>query len=453
MTVRPMIQNITDLSRKLEKGAVRSADLVAEVLDRIAGPDGQDGRVFLSTYAVAALAEAEWIDAARAKGLALPRNAGVPIAIKDLFDVKGEVTRAGSRVLDTQAPAEADAEIVRRLRRAGFVIIGKTNMTEFAYSGLGMNAHFGTPRNPRDTTADRIPGGSSSGAGVAVAAGLVPAAIGTDTGGSCRIPAAFCGTVGFKPTSTRVPKDGTVPLSKTLDCIGPLATSVSCCAVLDSVLAGGEGEDEPSFPEGGLRLGVLEGYVTEHLDAQVGAAFQVMLTRLSRRGVRLTPLTIAELAELPKINAKGGLVGAEAHAWHAPLLETRADFYDPWVRERFSAGQSQTAEDYIRVVEARARMRALVAERQMPFDALILPTVQIVAPTMESLADSAVSGPTNLLCLRNTAVGNFLDLPAISIPCQDEGALPVGAMLMGRTGDDRRLLSIARGLEGTIRGH
>ncbi len=448
-----MIQNITDLSRKLDTGALKSADLVAEALDRIAGPEGQEGRVFLSVYDAAARAQAEWLDTARAKGIPLPRHAGIPIAVKDLFDVKGEVTRAGSRVLDGQPPAEADAAIVLRLRRAGFVIVGKTNMTEFAYSGLGMNAHFGTPRNPRDTTADRIPGGSSSGAGVAVAAGLVPAAIGTDTGGSCRIPAAFCGVVGFKPTSSRVPKEGTVPLSRTLDCIGPLATSVSCCAVLDSVLAGGEGEDVPSFPEGGLRLGVLEGYVTEHLDSGVGAAFQAMLTRLSRRGVRLTPLTIGELADLPKINAKGGLVGAEAHAWHAPLLETRADFYDPWVRERFSAGRSQTAEDYIRVIEARARLRALVAERQAPFDALLLPTVQIVAPTIESLADSAVSAPVNLLCLRNTAVGNFLDLPAISIPCHDEGALPVGAMLMGRTGDDRRLLSIARGLEGTIRGH
>lgn len=448
-----MIQNITDLARKLDKGAVTSAALVAEALDRIAGPGGQDGRVFLSTYPEAAMAQAEWIDAARAKGVPLPRHAGIPIAIKDLFDVKGEVTRAGSRALDTQAPATADAAIVRHLRRAGFVIVGKNNMTEFAYSGLGMNPHFGTPRNPRDAAAERIPGGSSSGAGVAVAAALVPAAIGTDTGGSCRIPAAFCGTVGFKPTSTRVSKDGTVPLSKTLDCIGPLATSVSCCAVLDSVLSGGEGEDEASFPEGGLRLGVLEGYVTEHVDSGVGASFQAMLTRLSRRGVRLVPLTIAELAELPKINAKGGLVGAEANAWHAPLMETRGEFYDPWVRERFSAGRSQTAEDYIRVIEARAKMRALVAEKQLPFDALILPTVQIVAPTIDSLRDAAVSVPTNLLCLRNTAVGNFLDLPAISIPCQDEGALPVGAMLMGRTGEDRLLLSIARGLEGTIRGH
>lgn len=447
-----MIQNITDLTRKLGSGALKSTDLVAEALERIADPAGQGGSAFLSVYAEAAMTQARWIDAARADGVPLPAFAGVPVAIKDLFDVAGEVTRAGSRTLDDRPPATADAVIVHRLRRAGFVIVGKNNMTEFAYSGLGVNAHFGTPLNPRDTSVARIPGGSSSGAGVAVAAGMVPAAIGTDTGGSCRIPAAFCGIVGFKPTSTRVPKDGCVPLSKTLDCIGPLAADVTGCAVLDDILAGGEGADVASFPEGGLRIAVLGGYVSEHMDAAVGAAFEAMLARLSRRGVRLMPLTIAELADLPRINAKGGLVGAEAHAWHAPILARRAEFYDPWVRERFGAGRSQTAEDYIRVVEERAAMRALVGERMLPFDALILPTVQIVPPTLESLGDAAVSNATNLLCLRNTAVGNFLDLPAISIPCQSDGALPVGAMLMGRTGEDRRLLSIARGLEGTIRG-
>ena len=447
-----MIQNLTDLSRKLNRGSLKSADLVQEALSRIADPAGQGDVVFLRSYPDAARAQADWIDAARAKGIALPPFAGVPLAIKDLFDVKGEVTTAGSRVLDEEPPATADATIVARLRAAGFVILGKNNMTEFAYSGLGINAHFGTPRNPHDKAAYRIPGGSSSGAAVAVAEGMVPAAIGTDTGGSCRIPAAFCGVVGFKPTSTRVPKDGTVPLSKSLDCIGPFANSVSDCAVLDSILSGGAGEDVESFPEGGLRLAVLDGYVTEQLDDTVGAAYEKMLTRLSSRGVRLMPLTIDELAELPKINSKGGLVGAEAYAWHKPFLETRAAFYDPWVRDRFSAGQSQTAEDYIRTVEARAKMRALVARKTDAFDALILPTVQIVAPTLESLADPAKSAATNLLCLRNTAVGNFLDLPAISIPCQGEGALPVGAMLMGRTGGDRRLLSIARGLEGTIRG-
>lgn len=448
-----MIQNITDLSRKLARGAVQSQALVAEAFARIEDPEGEGARAFLSTCRDTALAQAAWYDEARARGLPVPRFAGVPLAIKDLFDVKGEVTRAGSRVLDDQPPAAQDAPIVARLRAAGFVIVGKNNMTEFAYSGLGANGHFGTPRNPHDSAVARLPGGSSSGAGVAVATAMVPAAIGTDTGGSCRIPAAFCSVVGFKPTSTRVPRAGAIPLSKSLDCIGPFATSVSCCAVLDDILAGGPGDDVPSFPEGGLRLGVLGGYVTEHMDETVARAFEQMLARLSGRGVRLSPVEMTQLADLPRINAKGGLVGAEAYAWHKPFVERCPEHYDPWVLSRFDAGRSQTAQEYIAVIEARAHMRALVAEKQAHFDALILPTVQIVPPTLDEVADPEAANRLNLLCLRNTAVGNFLDLPSISIPCQQTGSLPVGAMLMGRTGEDRQLLSIARGLEGLIRGH
>jgi aspartyl-tRNA(Asn)/glutamyl-tRNA(Gln) amidotransferase subunit A len=332
-------------------------------------------------------------------------------------------------------------------------VVGKNNMTEFAYSGLGVNAHFGTPRNPHDRTVERIPGGSSSGAAVAVAEAMVPAAIGTDTGGSCRIPAAFCGVVGFKPTSERVPKTGSVPLSTTLDCIGPLASSVSCCAVLDSILSGGVGSDVDSHPEGGLRLGVLEGYATDEMDATVADAYQAALTRLSRRGVRLTPVTLPELAELPRINGKGGFVGAEAYAWHREHLEARPELYDPWVRQRFDAGKSQSAADYIGLGEHRRRIRASVAGRQQLFDALILPAVQIAPPALADLTDAAQSSRINLLCLRNTAIGNFLDLPAISIPCHGAGSLPVGAMLMGESGADRRLLAIARGLEHVVRGH
>lgn len=447
-----MIQNLIDLSRKLANDKVTSASLVDAALVVIDDPAGQGARAFLSVYREAALAEARLVDQAREAGLSLPRFAGVPLAIKDLFDVAGETTRAGSRVLDHLAPATRDADAVALLRRAGFVILGKTNMTEFAYSGLGVNPHFPAPQNPCDSAVARVPGGSSSGAAVAVAQGMVPAAIGTDTGGSCRIPAAFCGVVGFKPTSDRVSRRGTVPLSTTLDCIGPLATSVSCCAVLDSVLSGGRGEDVASFPEGGLRIGVLEGYVTEHLDDMVARAYRETLTRLSARGVRLSPFTVPELSELPAINAKGGYVGAEAYAWHADLLATRGDLYDPWVRARFDAGKSQSAADYIGLAGHRARLRQAAFGKMEMFDAVLLPTVQIVPPTLAELADAGHSVKTNLLCLRNTAVGNFLDVPAISIPCFGAGTLPVGMMLMGLGGADRRLLSIARGLEQTIRG-
>ena len=213
-------------------------------------------------YAERARAEADSIDAARAKGAALPRFAGVPLAIKDFFDVGGEPTRAGSRALAGAPPASADAETMALVRRAGFVIVGKTNMTEFAYGALGVNPHYGTPLSPWDREHGHIPGGSTSGGAVAVADAMVPAALGTDTGGSCRIPAAFCGIVGFKPTQSRVSLEGVLPLAPSLDFVGPLATSASCCAALDSILSGGLGADEPPAELAGLTIGVIEGMST-----------------------------------------------------------------------------------------------------------------------------------------------------------------------------------------------
>lgn len=447
-----MVNNLSDLSHKLIVGDLCSRDLVEETISACVEAGDERAKIFLSTYEDAARVQADWIDRGRKNGIDLPPYAGIPIAIKDLFDVKGEVTRAGSRVLDENAQASRDADVVRRLRTAGFVVVGKNNMTEFAYSGLGVNAHFGTPVNPLDEETARIPGGSSSGAAVAVSRSMVPAAIGSDTGGSCRIPAAFCGTVGFKPTSTRVSKCGIIPLSHTFDCVGPLANSVSCTAILDSILSGGDGDDVESFPNDGIRIGVLDGYVTEKVDETVGAAYQEALTRLAKFGVRLTPLKIPQLGRLPEINSKGGIVGAEAYAWHKRYLETRAEFYDPWIRARFDAGKSQSAAEYIEVIHERKKLQDLVDERQSPFDALALPTVQIIPPTFEELEDFDHSNEVNLLCLRNAAVGNFLDLPAISVPCNEEGSLPVGLMLFGHRGQDRRLLSIAHGLEQVIRG-
>jgi aspartyl-tRNA(Asn)/glutamyl-tRNA(Gln) amidotransferase subunit A len=445
------MQNLLDLKRRLESGKTLSRDLVEESLAKIEDPAGEGARSFVAVNSSRARKEADLVDEARRHGLPAPDLAGVPISIKDSFDCRGEVTRAASRVLENEPPAVKDADAVAALRRAGFIVVGRNNMTEFAYSGLGVNAHFGTPLNPFERTVGRIPGGSTSGGAVAVSDGMAPAALGTDTGGSCRIPAAFCGVVGFKPTARRVSRRGAIPLSETLDSVGPLASSVSCCAILDSVLSAGTVADEDSHPEVGLCLGVIEGYVDEKLDDAVAAAYSATLTRLSQRGVRLKPVSIPELAELPKINRNGGLISAEAYAWHRTLLETRAELYDPWVRARFEAGRAQSAADYIDVWHARARMIDRVGKRSRMFDALLLPTVQIVAPTIESVKDPAISTAINLLCLRNTAIGNFLDRPAISIPCHPPGSAPVGCMLMGETMEDRRLLSIARGLEWAIR--
>ena len=273
---------LIELQRRLSAGETTARGLVEESLAKIEAPKGEGRRAFLTVYAERARNEADLIDSARTKGVPLPAFAGVPISIKDLFDTAGEPTRAASRVLDGEPPASADADAVKLVRRAGFIVIGKNNMTEFAYSGLGLNQHFPGPRSPFEREKGRAPGGSTSGGAVAVADGMVPATLGSDTGGSCRIPAAFCGVVGFKPTSQRVSKRGVFPLSETLDSVGPLAASVSCCAMIDSILSGGDGADAEPFPAAGLRLGVVEGFVDEDLEPEVAQSFSAALTRLAR---------------------------------------------------------------------------------------------------------------------------------------------------------------------------
>jgi aspartyl-tRNA(Asn)/glutamyl-tRNA(Gln) amidotransferase subunit A len=440
------------LAEGLRTGALRSRDLVEEALGRIEAPGGQGSFVYLAVYSEGARKAADLCDRARAEGRELPPLAGIPISIKDLFDVAGDVTRAGSLALDGEPPARADAEAVRRLWQAGLIVLGKTNMTEFAFSGLGINPHFGTPANPADETEARIPGGSSSGAAVSVASRMAAAAIGTDTGGSVRIPAAFCGLTGFKSTQGRVPREGVFPLAGTLDSIGPIARSVSCCARLDSILSGGSGSDAPPVPLAGTRLGVVASAVTGAEDAVVAEAMAAALERLAAAGARLMPVKIPEFDALPALNRMGGIVGAEAFALHRARLERAGGRYDPFVRARIEASRGMSAADYIHLLEARARIRRAVAERAAGVDALVLPTVPIVAPRFADLAAPEAAVAINRLCLRHTALANFLDVPAITLPCQREGALPVGLMLMGRTGADRRLLALSAGLEAVVRG-
>ncbi|WP_281352687.1 amidase [Skermanella pratensis] len=331
----PTVQTIASLAADLAAGRTTSLKLTEAAFDRIADPAGEGARVFiLADIAVnraAALAQAEASDRLRKAGIVPSPLAGLPISVKDLFDIAGQVTTAGSAVLKDAAPAAADAPVVARLRAAGAVIVGRTNMTEFAFSGLGVNPHYGTPGNPRDR--DRIPGGSSSGAAVSVTDGMAAAAIGSDTGGSVRIPAAFCGLAGFKPTQARVPRTGALPLSRTLDTVGPLARSVACCALLDAVLAG----ESPAMPNAvpdaapvaGLRLAVPQEIVLDGLDATVSAAFSDALSRLSGAGARITDLSVPALARIPAVNAKGGFVTSEALAWHKDLIASRGAGYDP----------------------------------------------------------------------------------------------------------------------------
>jgi aspartyl-tRNA(Asn)/glutamyl-tRNA(Gln) amidotransferase subunit A len=442
---------IADAAADLAAGRTSAVALVEEALARIADPTGEGSRAFIAVQAEAARAAARAMDALRAAGRAPSPFAGIPISIKDLYDQAGVVTRGGSVALADATPAAATAVSVARLERAGFVVLGRTNMTEFAFSGLGVNPHYGTPLSPWDRATGRIPGGSSAGAAVATADGMGFAGLGSDTGGSCRIPAALCGIVGWKPTARRVTLEGTLPLSATLDSLGPLARSVACCAVVDSVMAG-----DPIWspglplPVAGLRLGVLQGYVTGDWDRHVTAAFERALSRLSAAGARIETLTVPELDDIPKANAAGGFAASEAWAWHRHLVARKRDAYDPLILKRILRGEAMSAADYIALVRERARIIAAIAPRTAPFDAVVMPTVPLIPPALSEVAEESEYGRINLLMLRNTTIGNFLDRCAISLPCHREGEPPVGFMLMGETMGDAKLFSVAQAVESAL---
>lgn len=443
---------LSELARKLEKGEATSLSLVTQYLETIEKSDDPNSPVFLALDRDRALADAQRVDDLRAEGKSPSPLAGIPISIKALFDVEGLVTTAGSTVLKSAAPARQDAEIVKRLRAAGLIILGHTNMTEFAYSGLGINPHYGTPANPADPTTPRIPGGSSSGAAVSVARNMAAAAIGTDTGGSCRIPAALCGLTGFKPTASRVPLDGAYPLSKSLDSIGPIGASVECCALLDAIMAG----DQPAAPDqvkpSKLKLAVLVNYVTDDVEAAVSHAFSVAIDRLADAGVTIEEIRLEDLDRLPELNARGGIVAHEALMVHQELLASSAELYDPRVSVRIEKALQQEPGEYERLLDIRQEMIKAANSATASYDAVIFPTTPFVAPTLAELEDEQAYGRANLLALRNPTVANFLDRCAVSIPIPVGGGMPVGMNLMGSHGGDRSLLGVAHSAEAILRG-
>jgi aspartyl-tRNA(Asn)/glutamyl-tRNA(Gln) amidotransferase subunit A len=417
-----------------------SRERLEQALAHIADPQGEGARTCLSVYADSARAAADAADTRTAQGVSLGPLDGAIVSIKDLFDVAGEPTRAGSKILaEEAAPAVADAAVVQRLRAAGAIIVAKTSMTEFAFSGIGVNPHFGTPANPRDRS--RVPGGSSSGAPVAVADGMCDIAIGTDTGGSVRVPAALCGVVGFKPSRQRVLTDGAFPLSKTLDSVGPLAKSVADCAKADAVMAGESFSPIEPLALAGLRFGIAEGLPLDRLDDTVSTAFAATLARLDDAGVRLTRETLALFDDMAGINAKGGIAPPEACAVHRDRMARRAADIDPNIRIRIERGCAVTEADYAAMLRDRAHLVQAMDARLSALDVLVMPTTSIVAPTIAEVADPKVFSARNAAVLRNTSIGNFFDLCAISLPLA--APLPVGLMLMARNGQDRRLLSIA----------
>ncbi len=445
-------QPLAHWQAELAAGRATSSALTEQALD--AALNGSEARAtFIAVHADTARATARAIDGMRQAGVPLPPLAGIPITVKDLFDQQGQVTRAGSRVLENAPAASADSVVVQRLRAAGLVIVGRTNMTEFAYSGLGLNPHHGTPRNPWDRETGRIPGGSSSGAAISVTDGMGAAAIGTDTGGSVRIPSALCGLTGFKPTARRVPLQGALPLSAALDSIGPLARSVDCCVQLDAVLSASSPVDTRSATLAGATLALPRTVVRDGMDAVVAAAFEHACAALTAAGARIVDIEIPEFAELAQLNSLGGYTAAEAWAWHAKLIEQSGSEYDPRVMMRIRRGATMTAAQFIELEAARVRWIAAVEQRIAAANAhaLVLPTVPVVAPPIALLRDSDEAyGAANILILRNSTLINFLDGCALSLPCHRKGDAPVGLMLAAPGGRDAALLALGAGAESAL---
>ena len=443
--------SLASLKAALAAGRVSSRALVEDCIGRIQAPEGEGQRVYVRLDLAGARARADAIDRRRQGGAAALPLAGIPISVKDLFDVAGQTTSAGSRVLAEQPPAAEDAPAIARLQAAGLILLGRTNMTEFAYSGLGLNPHHGTPLNPYDRASGRIPGGSSSGAAVSVSDGMALAGIGTDTGGSCRIPAALCGLVGFKPTARRIDRRGVYPLAFSLDSVGVLGHTPACCQALDALMAGETAAPEPAPDVRSLRLGVLRNLVLEDIEDAVANAFEQALVRLRQAGVTLIDVNLSLLNELPGMNAQGGMAAAEAWALHRARLARQADEYDPRVRARIEQGATHTAADYIDLLQFRRRLIAETNRQTADLDAVLYPTAPIVAPPLAGCDNDSEYSRLNVLLLRNTAIANFLDRCALSLPVHEPDAPPVGLHLMGPTMSDARLLAIGARLQPVLR--
>jgi len=442
------------LSAELAAKRTTSAFLVEQALSRIYDTGGEGSRAFVKVYAEAARAEAEASDRLRAAGVVRSPVEGIPVSVKDLFDVSGDVTLAGSKALATAPPATADAPAVARLRAAGAVVVGRTHMVEFAFGGVGLNAHFDAPRNPYDRGAGRIPGGSSSGAAVAVADGMCAMSLGSDTRGSVRIPSALCGVVGFKPTQARVPRDGSFPLSYTLDSVGPLARSVECCAVFDAILAGSPPATAAApapLPVNSLTLLLPRCSATEGLQPHVESCFRRAVDKLAAAGARVVEQDEPLLTRAQALFANGGFAGAEAFHIHRALLEEHEAEYDPLVASRIGLGSSFTAADYIQLGFDRKALINEVAEAMRPFDAMLLPTVKSVAPTIaEASSSTEVYTRINLEMLHNPGLINIVDGCAATLPCHSSDEAPVGLMVSGIGGSDRHVLAVARSIEACI---
>ena len=409
--------------------------------------------VFIRRFDTMARAAAVAVDTQHASGAPLPALAGLAVSVKDLFDVHGHAATAGAAVLGDRHAAACDAPAVARLRQAGAALVGHTNMTEFAFSGVGINPHHGTPVNPVTQRIDgeaRIPGGSTSGGAVSVATGAAWAALGSDTGGSIRIPAALQGLVGFKNTARLVPTEGAIPLSTTLDTVCAITRSVRDAVVLHEVLAG-RIVQRSGHALKAMRFAVPGTSMLDGLDATVATAFERAIAELRAAGASIEDIALPELTELSGIQSTGGFSAAESWAWHRQLLSTREAEYDRRVAMRIRRGERMTAADYIDLLNARRDWIEQMQTATRGFDAMLSPTSPIVAPRIADLqASDDAFFAANALLLRNPSVVNMLDGCALSLPCHREGDMPVGLMIWGHAMADDAILDASLAIEAAL---
>lgn len=447
------IGTVKDLASALREGRRDPVDLLSEVFDRI--DSHGDPALFIRTLRPRAEAEARAARERLQSGNPASLVDGVPLAWKDLFDLKGSVTTAGSAVLRGAAPAAADAALVNAAARAGMVNVGTVNMTEFAYSGIGLNPHYGTPRNPRDATVARSPGGSSSGSGAVVAAGIVPVSMGTDTGGSIRIPASFNGVVGYKTSVGHYPMEGVFPLSRSLDTLGPLAQTVADCVLTDAALRGLRAPMVAPAPLDALDFVIPDTHMMDDLAPAVAANFDAAVARLDKAGARLRQIALPELREVVDLMGRyGPLASAEAmDVHHERLAGPEVDQIDPRVVRRIRMADGMSAVDLIRLMRGRRDWISRINDR-LGNAILICPTTPTVAMPIAPLeADVEVFFHHNFRTLRNTAIGNFLDWCGLSIPSgQDSDAMPTGFMMCAPHGQDRAVLAAGLAIEPLVRG-
>jgi aspartyl-tRNA(Asn)/glutamyl-tRNA(Gln) amidotransferase subunit A len=444
--------SVASLSRDLAAGKTSSRELTEQALARIADPQGEGARAVVKAYAESARADADYADRLRKSGALRSPVDGLPVTVKDLFDVAGDVTRAGSAILRDAPAARADAAAVARLRAAGAILIGRTNMVEFAFGVVGLNPHYGTPKNPWDRKTGRVPGGSSSGAAVAVADGMGVMALGSDTRGSIRLPAALCGVTGFKPTVRRVPREGAFPLSYTLDSVGPLANSVACCAAYDAILAGEPDARLAALPVRGLRLMLPKSSALEDLDREVQKSFFDAIEIISNSGAAITEVAMPAFDRQAVYFKNGGFAAAEAYAIHRQWSARGAE-YDARVARRVTLGKDIAGWELVELGLLREAYMKEVAAAAAPFDAILMPTCPCIAPGIaEADASDEAYFRWNGRILRNAGLVNFLDGCATTLPCQAPGSAPVGLLVCGTAMQDRRVLAVALALEGALSG-